>query len=301
MQTNNVNITRFAPSPTGFMHVGNAFSALICQQWAEQHDARLLLRIEDIDFTRCRAEYTDAIIEDLRWLGINRHDDIRTQSEHLPDYQQALKHLRDMQLIYPCFCTRRQIQHEIDRMGIAPHAIDTDVRYPGTCKHLTSEQQHVRMQQESYAWRLDMDAAFALADKPLSWKDGEGVLHSMESTTHGDIVIGRKDIGISYHLAAVVDDAKQGITHVIRGKDLRPFADLHHLLQSLLHLPELVYIHHSMLHDEAGNRLAKRHAAITLQSLREMGIQPEKLREILLNLANKKREASPTFRLTLLK
>jgi len=276
-------ITRFAPSPTGLMHVGNAFSALICQQWAEQHHARLLLRIEDIDSTRCREEYTDAIIEDLHWLGVNWHGDVRHQSKHIPAYQCALKRLRDMDVVYPCFCTRRQIQEETNRMSIAPHAEDTADPYPGTCRKILMEHQRERMSLQRYAWRLDVAAALKYVGSHLSWKDGEGHHHAVKSFMHGDAVIGRKDIGISYHLAVVVDDAAQGVTHVIRGEDLRPVVGLHRLLQALLDLPEPVYIHHPLLRDETDNRLAKRHGATTIRALREAGMQPEILRDMLLH------------------
>jgi len=265
------------------MHVGNAFSALFCQQWAEQHHARLLLRIEDIDSNRCREEYTDAIIEDLRWLGVNWHGDVRRQSKHIPAYQCALKRLRDMDVVYPCFCTRRQIQEEINRMSIAPHAEDAANPYPGTCRKIPVEHQRKRMSLQRYAWRLDVAAAFKYVGKKLAWKDGEGHRHAVKSAIHGDAVIGRKDIGISYHLAVVVDDAAQDITHVIRGEDLRPFVGLHRLLQALLDLPEPVYIHHPLLRDETDNRLTKRHDAPSLQQLRNSGIKPETLRDMLLH------------------
>ena len=265
------------------MHVGNAFSALLCQQWVRQHRARLLLRIEDIDFTRCRKEYTDAILEDLRWLGVDWHGDVRRQSEHLPAYQSVMKRLHDMGMIYPCFCTRRRIREEINRMSVAPHAEDTVGLYPGTCRKIAAEQQHERMSRQHYAWRLDMTGALKHVDQHLSWKDGEGRHHAVKSVMYGDAVIGRKDIGTSYHLATVVDDAAQGVTHVIRGEDLRPFAGLHRLLQALLDLPDPVYIHHPLLNDHAGNRLAKRHGATTIRSLREAGMQPEPLRDSLLH------------------
>lgn len=279
-------ITRFAPSPTGLMHVGNAFSALICQQWAEQHHARLLLRIEDIDFNRCREEYMDAIIEDLRWLKVGWHGDVRRQSEHIPDYQQALRHLRDMGMIYPCFCTRRQIQKEISRMGMAPHTEDAIDLYPGTCRKLPEEHRRKRMSLQHYAWRLNFAEALKHAGKKLAWKDDEGCCHSVRAGMHGDTVIGRKDIGISYHLAVVVDDAAQGVTHIIRGEDLLPVTGLHRLLQALLNLPSPIYIHHPLLRDASGNRLAKRHGAPSLQQLRNSGIKAADLRRMLLHSAD---------------
>ncbi len=282
MRTNKINITRFAPSPTGLLHAGNAFSALICQQWAEQHHARLLLRIEDIDSSRCREEYTTAIIEDMHWLGVDWYGDIRYQSGHLSAYRSALKRLRGMKVLYPCFCTRRQIQEEISRMGIAPHAEDIADPYPGSCRRLTAGKQRKRMSLQRYAWRLDVAAAFEYVDKELAWKDGNGRSHSVKPVMYGDTVIGRKDIGISYHLAVVVDDAAQGITHVIRGEDLRPVTGLHRLLQALLDLPSPGYIHHPLLRGPSGNRLAKRHGAPTIRSLRENGMQPEALRDMLL-------------------
>ncbi len=277
-------ITRFAPSPTGLLHVGNAFSALICQQWAEQQHAKLLLRIEDIDFNRCRKAYTDAIIEDMRWLGIHWHGDIRRQSEHLPVYRNALKRLREMGVIYPCFCTRRQIQEEIGRMSAAPHAEETTAPYPGSCRRLTVEQRRKRMSRQSYAWRLDVATALEYVDHNPSWKDGDGCRHTAESVIHGgDPVVGRKDIGISYHLAVVVDDAVQGVTHVIRGEDLRPFAALHSLLQDLFNFPGPHYIHHPILCDANGNRLAKRYGPPSLRALRHSGITRDALRDVLLH------------------
>jgi len=280
------HITRFAPSPTGLLHAGNAFSALICQQWAEQQHAKLLLRIEDIDFNRCREKYTDAIIEDMRWLGVNWYGDIRRQSEHLPAYRSALKRLHGMGVIYPCFCSRRQIQEEINRMGVAPHAEDATALYPGSCRKLTAEQRRRRMSRQCYAWRLDVASALKYLGKRPSWEDGDGCRHAVKSVANGDVVIGRKDIGISYHLAVVVDDAVQGITHVIRGEDLRPFTALHCLLQALLDFPGPCYIHHAILRDAGGNRLAKRYGAPSLQALRNSGITPDALRDILLHSPN---------------
>ncbi|HXH64684.1 MAG TPA: tRNA glutamyl-Q(34) synthetase GluQRS [Mariprofundaceae bacterium] len=272
--------TRFAPSPTGLLHVGNAYSALQCRQWAERHHAELLLRIEDIDATRCRPEYTDAILEDLAWLGLSWKEPVRRQSEHARDYAEALARLRDMGVIYPCFCTRSDIRREIERMGSAPHAGEHAEHYPGTCRSLAIEQQQQRMWRDSYAWRLDAERALAIAGDMLSWQDGHGRQHPVH--VGSDVIIGRKDIGFSYHLAVVVDDALQGVTHVIRGEDLAGSTGIHRLLQALLNLPAPVYIHHGLLRDARGQRLAKRDRATTLRGLRQAGVTPAALCDYLL-------------------
>lgn len=273
--------TRFAPSPTGLLHVGNAFSALFCQRWAEKHHADLLLRIEDIDHTRCRDEFSGQLIEDLSWLGLAWQGEVRKQSEHHDVYRQALERLESMGVLYPCFCTRRQIQQEIEQMGIAPHAEDHGDPYPGICRTIGRHQRKSRQEHERFAWRLDIAAAMQHLDGPLHWNDDEGRSHEVTPSALGDMVIGRKDIGVSYHLAVVVDDADQGITHVIRGEDLRSSTPIHRLLQALLGLPSPIYIHHPLLLDADGVRLAKRNRATTLKSLREAGLAPEALRTFL--------------------
>jgi glutamyl-Q tRNA(Asp) synthetase len=272
--------TRFAPSPTGLLHVGNAYSALQCQQWAEQHHARLLLRIEDIDTTRCRPEYTDAILEDLTWLGLTWEQSVRIQSEHGKDYTEALDQLRDMGVIYPCFCTRSDIRREIARMGSAPHAGEHMDHYPGTCRSLSPGRQRERLVRDAYAWRLDAAKAIAMTGAALTWLDGQGRHHPVHIAS--DVVIGRKDIGFSYHLAAVVDDALQGITHVIRGQDLAESTGIHRLLQALLGFEAPVYIHHALVLNAQGRRLAKRERSTTLHSLRQAGVAPTALRDFLL-------------------
>jgi glutamyl-Q tRNA(Asp) synthetase len=271
--------TRFAPSPTGLLHVGNAYSALQCQRWAEQHHAELLLRIEDIDTTRCRPAYADALIEDLSWLGLHWQGPVRRQSEHAADYAQALARLRDMGIAYPCFCTRAEIRREIARMASAPHAGEQGEHYPGTCRHLSREERQRRMVQASFAWRLDAERARTIAGDELTWTDGHGRRHPVHIGS--DIVIGRKDIGFSYHLAVVVDDAIQGVTHVIRGSDLAESTGIHRLLQALLGLDPPVYIHHALLCDDEGQRLAKRHRGTTLRGLRQAGMTAEMLRACL--------------------
>ncbi len=282
--------TRFAPSPTGYLHVGNALSAYYCRQWAKAHDAPLLLRIEDIDSHRCRAEFSTAIIEDLQWLGIAWHGDIRYQSQHLDTYRQALKKLRHMQVIYPCFCTRREIQQEIIHAALAPHDEDGIPPYPGTCRQLAEEGEKNKRQRNidantPFAWRLDVERALEITG-PLNWREknwnNKNTQTITVNTAMPDPVIGRKDIGISYHLAVVVDDAAQRISHVIRGEDLRPSTGLHRLLQALLNLPSPVYIHHPLLCDTSGERLAKRNHAPTLRKLRTNGISADTLHRALL-------------------
>ncbi|MDX8403157.1 MAG: tRNA glutamyl-Q(34) synthetase GluQRS [Mariprofundaceae bacterium] len=274
--------TRFAPSPTGLLHVGNAYSALICQQWAEKHGAELLLRIEDIDDTRCKPEFYQQIVDDLTWLGIQFHGEIIKQSDRHELYRSALEKLQSLGVIYPCFCARKHIQQEIERMGIAPHAEDIIDPYPGICRQLYSNKSNrhhsiARMKHERFAWRLDSAKAMEMVGKSLTWADQHGHHHPVALSSLGDMVIGRKDIDFSYHLTVVVDDADQGITHVIRGEDLLPSTAVHRLLQALLELPSPTYIHHALVTDTQARRLAKRDGVITLKSLREAGCDPELL------------------------
>ena len=277
--------TRFAPSPTGYLHVGNAYSALMCQAWAGKHHARLLLRMEDIDTARCRDEYARAIMEDLRWLGIRWQGEVRYQSRHAADYRRALESLRQMDVIYPCFCTRREIAEEIRIAGLAPHADDGMPPYAGTCRALSAEARLQRINAgQPFAWRLDVGKALRQCG-PVSWRDGEGRAHAVDAGMH-DAVIGRKDIDFSYHLAVVTDDAAQGITHVIRGEDLRASTGLHRLLQSLLGLPSPAYIHHPLLRRADGERLAKRNGAPSLRDLRTNGVSADTLRRLLMDASS---------------
>jgi len=274
--------TRFAPSPTGLMHVGNAFAALQCQKWAADHHAQLLLRIEDIDHTRCKPEYTQQIIDDLRWLGLKWDGEVRKQSEHLDCYHQALLTLNELEVIYPCFCTRKHIQQEIGRMGVAPHKEDLCDPYPGTCRHIPHSERSRRMASEPFAWRLDCHKASKRVPSTLFWLDHQQQQHMVQPQQLGDIVIARKDIGVSYHLAVVVDDALQSISHIIRGEDLYSSTPIHRLLQALLKLPSPSYQHHRLIHDAEGKRLAKRNQSTTLTSLRHAGISNYTLRQFLM-------------------
>jgi glutamyl-Q tRNA(Asp) synthetase len=263
-------VTRFAPSPTGLLHLGHVHSALFAACAAREANGRFLLRIEDIDPGRCRPAFEQAIYDDLRWLGLQWEAPVRRQSEHLSDYAAALARLSDMGLIYPCFCTRAEIMAEIARAPAAPHGNDGPV-YPGTCRRLDAGERQRRLAAGMpYAFRIDMARAVALTG-PLAWRDrGRGEI-AADPLAQGDIVLARKDVPASYHLAVSVDDALQGVTLVTRGEDLIPATDIHRLLQALLDLPTPEYHHHPLLTDAHGRRLAKRDRAATIRSLRLAG------------------------------
>ena len=268
-------ITRFAPSPTGLLHLGHAYSALIGWRAARAADGRFLLRIEDIDRGRCRDEFVAAITEDLTWLGIDWDGAVRRQSEHFDDYMAALDTLVDRELIYPCFCTRAAIKAEIAGADAAPHGPDGPL-YPGTCRALPDDERYWRMSSESYALRLDMAKAVALTG-PLSWEeDGKGMI-AADPSSAGDVVLARKDTPTSYHLAVTVDDALQGVTLVTRGEDLFAATHIHRLLQALLELPTPLYRNHKLLTDADGKRFAKRDKALTLRDLRAAGRSPDEV------------------------
>ncbi|MDE2517516.1 MAG: tRNA glutamyl-Q(34) synthetase GluQRS [Rhodospirillales bacterium] len=269
-------ITRFAPSPTGLLHLGHAHAALFAWRAARQAGGRFLLRIEDIDATRCRAAFAAAIPRDLAWLGLDWDGEIRVQSAHWPEYRAVLDDLAGRGLIYPCFCTRA----DIAASAAAPHvAPDGSRRYPGTCRHLP---QAVRMRRiaagEPFALRLDMAAALATLKAPLSCViAGEGA-RPCDPAPFGDVVLARKDIAGSYHLCVTHDDARQGVTLVTRGVDLEAATALHRLLQTLMGWQAPAYRHHALLTDAGGRRLAKRDGAISLAALREAGHSPAAVR-----------------------
>jgi len=266
-------ITRFAPSPTGRLHLGHAASA-----WFAAERGRFLLRIEDIDPSRCRPEWTQGILEDLAWLGLSWPEPVRLQSAHLEDYRAALRCLEDMEVLYPCFCTRREIEEEVRRAGAAPHGAEGPV-YPGTCRAMDPAERADRLAVcQGTSWRLDSAQATRLVG-PLTWRDARKGLVPVRADLLGDVVVARKEIGTSYHLAVTVDDALQGVTLVTRGEDLFDSTHVHRLLQALLKLPEPAYHHHRLLLDETGKRFAKRDQSCTLQSLREAGVTPREIRE----------------------
>lgn len=270
-------VTRFAPSPTGHLHLGHAHSALLAWRLAREAGGRFLLRIEDIDPGRCRPDYAAAILEDLAWLGLDWDGAVRVQSQHLPEYRRALDALAARGLLYPCFCTRADIAREVAASAAAPHGPDGPL-YPGTCRRLSADECTARLGRgEAHALRLDMAAALAAAGGPLSFEDG-GTRIACDPARFGDAVLARKDVPASYHLCVTHDDAAQGVTLVTRGEDLRPATHLHRLLQRLMGWPEPRYAHHPLLTDAAGRRLAKRDRAATLREMRAAGLGPSEVR-----------------------
>jgi glutamyl-Q tRNA(Asp) synthetase len=268
-----VIVTRFAPSPTGHLHLGHARSAWEGWHAARESGGRFLLRIEDIDRARCRPEYEAAIIDDLRWLGFEWGGEVRRQSEHFADYEAALARLDAAGVLYPCFCTRREIQAEIARAGGAPQGEDGPV-YPGACRRMPAREREARIAAGvDYALRLDVARAVAIAG-PLCWSDAATSVAAQPQVL-GDVVLARKDVPTSYHLAVTVDDALQGVTLVTRGADLFDATHIHRLLQALLDLPTPTYRHHPLLLDAGGRRLAKRDKAATIRAMRDSGLAPE--------------------------
>jgi glutamyl-Q tRNA(Asp) synthetase len=275
-------VTRFAPSPTGFLHLGHAHSALAGWTRARVAGGRFLLRLEDIDPGRCRPEYAAAILEDLRWLGLGWDGPVRVQSEYLGEYRLALDSLASRGLLYPCFCTRAEIARDIAASLSAPHLAPMGPDgplYPGTCRGLSEAERARRIAAgEAHALRLDMARALAVTPPDLSFhEEGEGRI-ACHPERFGDVVLARKDAPASYHLCVTHDDALQGVTLVTRGEDLRPATDLHRLLQALMGWPEPAYAHHRLLMDASGRRLAKRDKAATLRDLRASGVTPAEAR-----------------------
>jgi len=255
--------TRFAPSPTGRLHLGHAMSAIRAHDFARARGGRFLLRIEDIDVGRSRPEHVAGIVEDLRWLGLD-WDDLSFQSARLASYQAALETLKTRGLLYPCFCTRAEIAASLS----APHAGDAAV-YPGTCRRLTPAEAAARTH-KPHCWRIDMAAALAVTGA-LRWEDARAGTVCADPGAQGDVVLARKDAPASYHLAVTLDDAAQGVTDVVRGDDLFAATDVHRLLQALLGLPTPRYHHHPLMLGADGERLAKRTGAPSLAAMRERG------------------------------
>lgn len=256
--------TRFAPSPTGRLHLGHAYSAVVGHELARECGGRFLLRIEDLDQTRSRPEFVAGIEEDLRWLGLSWDEPALVQSQRVAAYTAALEDLRGRGLVYACFCTRADIAQSV----AAPHG-EPALRYPGTCRDLSDNRG--RRASTPHSWRLDSGKALALHGLP-SWREEGGLRFDASVQDIGDVILARKDAPAAYHLACVVDDAASGVTLVVRGEDLRPSTPIQRLLQQLLGLPEPSYLHHPLIVEEDGRRLAKRDLAPTLRALRDSGV-----------------------------
>jgi len=274
-------VTRFAPSPTGLLHLGHAYAAITACESGDD----FLLRIEDIDKGRSRDNFIQAIFYDLKWLGLSWDEPALRQSSRMAAYAEALAHLKAHGLVYPCFCTRAEIAAEIARASLAQHGPAKDDLatlslgpcYPGTCRQLCPTQSQQRIAEgESYALRLDVAKAAALTG-PLTFRE-RGQRYAVDPFFFGDIVIARKDMPTSYHLAVVVDDAFQHVSLVTRGEDLFSATHIQRLLQALLKLPEPSYAHHLLVLDDNGRKFSKRDGAVSLQSLREAGKTPADIR-----------------------
>ncbi len=264
-------VTRFAPSPTGHLHLGHAHSALVAWRRARAVGGQFLLRLEDIDATRCRPEFAAGILEDLAWLGLDWDGPVRVQSAHFGEYSVVLEALRRRGLLYPCFCTRAEIARELAASAGAPHGPEGPV-YPGTCRGLSAAERAARIGAGvPYALRLDMGAALAAVGRALGFRDDRAGWVVADPAAFGDVVLARKEVPASYHLCVTHDDALQGVTLVVRGEDLLAATHVHVLLQALMGWPTPDYAHHGLLTDAAGRRLAKRDRAATLRDLRAAG------------------------------
>lgn len=275
-------VFRFAPSPNGRLHLGHAFSALLNGELARRAKGIFLLRIEDIDTVRCTAAFTAAIYEDLAWLGLRWEEPVRVQSCHWQDYARPLDDLRARGLLYPCFCSRREVESRSRQ-----YDPDGAPLYPGTCKSLTHEMTAKRIQAgEPHSWRLDMKKALQRCPPLFYTRFHPGSFATQQVQAHparwGDAILRRKDTPTSYHLSVVTDDALQGVTHIVRGRDLEAATCLHVLLQHLLALPSPLYHHHPLITTVEGEKLSKSKGSEPLAELRQRGVTPEALRQSLL-------------------
>ena len=270
-----MTVTRFAPSPTGYLHLGHAHSALVGWHKARTETGRFLLRIEDIDPARCRPEFEAAILEDLGWLGLEWERPVRRQSGHLADYQGALDRLRGLGVLYPCFCSRKDIAAAVS----APHGPEGPI-YPGACRALPAETAQARQERgDPYALRLDVAKARAMTG-PLTFQDQREGTVAARPETLGDVVLARRDAPASYHLCVTVDDHLQGVTLVTRGVDLFHATHIHRLLQAILDLNVPTYLHHLLLTNAAGERLSKRDGAVAIRALRRAGRSAAEVRAL---------------------
>jgi glutamyl-Q tRNA(Asp) synthetase len=273
-----VPVFRFAPSPNGHLHLGHAYSALLNQRMAGQTGGRLLLRMEDIDLERCTPELEQTMLEDLQWIGLEWGTPVRRQSEHLTIYQEALNRLIRMDLVYPAFLSRSDIKRETGRIAGNkdnwPRDPDGALLYPPDDRQLSKRERDQRIDAgQPFSWRLNMEHALEYVGEPLSWIETAPQKHIVPARPQdwGDVIVARKDMPTSYHLSVVIDDALQGITHVVRGKDLFHATSVHRLLQRLFAIEPPVYHHHALILDRDGQKLSKSRKDTALRELREEG------------------------------
>lgn len=281
-----VPVFRFAPSPNGSLHLGHAYSALLNQRMAQNMGGRMLLRMEDIDRERCTPELEHSMLNDLEWIGLNWEQPVRRQSEHFPIYQEALDRLVKMELVYPAFLSRSGIKREIERSNMDDWPRDPDGApfYPPIERLLSKREQQTRMARgDPYAWRLNMDRALEAAGTQLIWHEFGSREHKVNARPQdwGDVIIARRDMPTSYHLSVVIDDALQGITHVVRGKDLYHATSVHRLLQHLFGIEPPLYHHHRLVLDNDGNKLSKSRRDTSLRSLRERGVTRQEICDLI--------------------
>lgn len=276
MPASSAVVTRFAPSPSGPLHVGHLLAALQARRLADAHGGNCLLRVEDIDTRAQHQEYLQLMYEDLAWLGLHFDGAVMVQTRRFGVYRSVLEQLRGMGLLYPCFCTRSDIKNQLAEMGRAPHATLGYI-YPGTCRQLPPELVEEKLAAGvPHCWRLDMQRVQDLIGCP-TWHDMIRGTQRCVPVEYGDVVLARKDFPASYHLCVVVDDAAQGVTHVTRGADLFDATHIHRALQGVLGLPVPRYCHHALLRDNAGKRLAKRDGARSIASLRAAGFTAQQV------------------------
>lgn len=279
-----VPVFRFAPSPNGHLHLGHAYSALLNKQMAQGMDGRLLLRMEDIDRERCTPDLERSMLDDLARIGFAWEQPVRRQSEHFALYQEALDRLIRMELVYPAFLSRKEIRLEIEKARIDDWPRDPDgaLLYPLAERELTRRERDRRLGTgQPYTWRLNMDRALETADTPLAWRElcDEKLIHA-HPRKWGDVIIARRDMPTSYHLSVVIDDAVQGITHVVRGQDLFQATSVHRLLQQLFGIEPPAYHHHKLILDQDGNKMSKSRKGTSLRSLLLEGVTPQQIREL---------------------
>ncbi len=281
-------VFRFAPSPNGFLHLGHALSALLNHDMAKATGGRFLLRIEDIDLARCTPEFEEMIYRDLAWLGLDWEIPVRRQSEHFDAYREALDRLREMGVVYPAFLTRGEVKSrvaEYEAKGTTwPRDPDGSPLYPDDDRTRSeAERADLMARGVKHAWRLDVGKAVALIEKPLTWQEtgsGQTDIIKADPAIWGDVILSRSDAPSSYHLSVVVDDALQGITHVVRGQDLYAATAIHRLLQELLGLPQPVYHHHRLTLGGDGRKLSKSEGSTGIAALRKDGLSPADIRRL---------------------